>query len=114
MLKSLLEVIKQLLGLAKDTQDTKDNVKTMAGQLDTVTDTLKQVIFELQRLKENEAHEREKMGLRLENALLRPERHLLASSTDAQTTLVKLEEQIRVLEREIQSLKERIEQLEKK
>lgn len=36
----------------------------MQTRLETVTDTLKQVIFELQRLKENEVREREKMALR--------------------------------------------------
>jgi hypothetical protein len=71
MLKSLLEIMKQLLGLAKDTQENKDAIKAVQTRLETVTETLQRVLFELQRLKENEAHEREKMGLRLENALLR-------------------------------------------
>lgn len=113
MLKSLFEITKQLLGLAKDTQDNKDNIKAMQVRLETVTDTLKQVIFELQRLRENEAHEREKMGLRLENALLRSERNLLPGSTNEQTKLTELEGQIAALRKEMESLKERIEQLEK-
>ena len=71
MLKSLFEITKQLLGLAKDTQENKDNIKSVQTRLETVTETLKQVIFELQRLKENEAHEREKMGLRVENAFVK-------------------------------------------
>jgi hypothetical protein len=60
MLRSLLEIMKQLLGLAKDTQENKDDIKALQTRLETVTETLERVIFELQRLKENEAHEREK------------------------------------------------------
>jgi|SRR5579871_6753145 len=113
MLKSLLEITKQLLGLAKDTQDNKDNLKAVQTRLETVTDTLKQVIFELQRLKENEAQEREKMGLRLENALLRSERRLIPDGTNEQPRFVELEGQIVALQKEVASLKKRIEQLEK-
>ena len=113
MLKSLFEITKQLLGLAKDTQDNKDSIKAMQAHLETVTDTLKQVIFELQRLKENEAHEREKMGLRLENALLRSERNLLPGSTNEQTKLSEMEEHVAALQKEVEALKKRIEQLEK-
>jgi len=81
MLKSLLEIMKQLLGLAKDTQDNKDSIKALQARLDTTAETLQRVIFELQRLKENEAHEREKVGLRLENVLLRSERLLPSGNT---------------------------------
>ncbi len=93
-----MEIIKQLLGLAKDTQANKDDIKAVQSRLETVTETLKQVIFELQRLKENEAHEREKLGLRLQNVLLRSERPLLGgvnndhiSINDIQTRIVALQ-----------------------
>lgn len=112
MLKSLFEITKQLLGLAKDTQENKDDIKAMQARLETVTDTLKQVIFELQRLKENEAHEREKMSLRLENVLLRSERNLLPGRADEQTKWAALEEKMQALQREVESLRRRIEQLE--
>lgn len=85
MLKSLLEIMKQLLGLAKDTQDNKDAIKTLQTRGDMTTETLQRVIFELQRLSENEAHEREKMGLRLENVLLRSERVLPPSYANEQS-----------------------------
>ena len=91
MLKSLLEIMKQLLGLAKDTQDNKDALKALNGRLDTTTETLQRVIFELQRLRENEAHEREKMSLRLENTLLRADRALPPGNSNEPTDLAELQ-----------------------
>ena len=48
MLKSLLEIVKQLLGLAKDTQVNKEDIKALQTRLEIVTETLQRVIFELQ------------------------------------------------------------------
>src|SRR5258708_7075730 len=113
MLKSLVDILKQLLGLAKDTQDNKDNIKAVQTRLETVTDTLKQVIFELQRLKENEAHERENMGLRLENVIIRSERSLPSGGNNEQIGITELHKQITILQEEVESLKRRITELEK-
>ena len=49
MFKSLLEILKQLLGLANDTQENKDTIKSLQSQLERVTETLEKVIFELQQ-----------------------------------------------------------------
>jgi hypothetical protein len=110
MLKSLLEIMKQLLGLAKDTQDNKDAIKALQIRVDMTTETLQRVIFELQRLNENEAHEREKMGLRLENVLLRSERALPPGE---RPSLAELQGQIVVLRAELEALKKRLDSLEK-
>ncbi len=112
MLKSLFEITKQLLGIAKDTRENKDSVKALQTRLEIVTDTVKQVIMELQRLKENEAHEREKMALRLENTLLRSERNLLSSSATEQTRLASVEDKTQTLQAEVQALRHRIDRLE--
>ena len=48
----------------------------MQTQVRELSKRLELLAFEVQRLKENEMHEREKMVLRLENALLRFERRL--------------------------------------
>ena len=50
----------------------------------TVTATLQDLAFEIRRMQENEQHEREKMALRLENALLRSDR-VLTSGTSSET-----------------------------
>ena len=113
MFKALFDVTKQLLGLSKDTQDNKDDIKAMQTRLDNINDILKQVIFELQRLKENEAHEREKMALRLDNVLLRSDRILPPGKTEEQTKFAELEEQILFLQMEVETLKKRIAQIER-
>ena len=112
MFKSLFELTTQLLGLAKDTKDNKDSIKAVQARLETVTDTLKQVIYELQRLKENEAHEREKMSLRLENVQLRSERSLPPATTSEHSNVATLQETISLLQQEIEALKERVQELE--
>ena len=111
MLKSLLEIMKQLLGLSKDTQDNKEANKATQAQLDSVTDTLQRVIFELQRLKENKAHEREKMLLRLENDRLRFERALPPGTANEQSSMAEMQKQIEALQNEVAELKLRFEQL---
>jgi predicted RNase H-like nuclease (RuvC/YqgF family) len=113
MLKSLLEIMRQLLGLAKDTQDNKDALKALQTRVDTITETLQRVIFELQRLSENEAHEREKMGLRLENVLLRSERVLPPGKVNEHPEFAELQRQIVVLQTELEDVKKRLNQLEK-
>lgn len=107
MLKSLIEVMKQLLGLAKDTQENRDDIRALQTRLEMVTETLHQVVFELQRVRENEAHEREKMGLRLENVLLRSERSLPPGSTSVQTRLSRVEEQVADLQKDVENLRKR-------
>ena len=53
------------------------------------------------------------MGLRVENALLRSERNLLPSSAGEPTRMTELQGQIEALQKEVEHLKQRIEQLEK-
>jgi hypothetical protein len=51
--------------------------------LQELTATVTRLAYEVHRNHENEAHEREKMALRLENALLRFERRLPTGTTGA-------------------------------
>ena len=111
MLKSLLDIVKQLLGLAKDTEENKADIKAVQSQLEEMTETLRIVIFELQRLKENEAHEREKLALRLENSLLRSERALPPASTDEQIRLAELQDQVADLQKQGEDLVDGMERL---
>ena len=103
--------MKQLLGLAKDTQENKDDIKAVQTRLETATETLQRVIYELQRLKENEAHEREKMSLRLENTLLRAERALPPGNASDQPNMAEVQSQIIALQKERENLNRRINQL---
>lgn len=76
MLKQLYELAKQLLSLARDTQENKAQIRELQDQVEELTAAVQWIAYELRRVDENNAHEREKLGLRLENALLRFERRL--------------------------------------
>jgi DNA repair ATPase RecN len=85
MFKSLADLIKQLLSLTRDTQENKQQIKDLQVLVRELSKRLELLAFEVQRLKENEVHEREKMMLRLENSLLRFERRLPPASREPDT-----------------------------
>ena len=71
------------------------------------------IVYGVQRLSENEAHEREKMALRLQLALKDTEKHLLPSGgAMAQTEIAELRARVAALEKELQEHKMRIIALE--
>lgn len=76
MFKPTFEFVRQTLFLQRDVADSKDDVKNLEQRLDDTNETLRQFAHELQRSREHEQHEREKLMLRLDNALLRFERML--------------------------------------
>ncbi len=76
MLRQLYELAKQLFSLAQETQQNKADIKALQEQVEELTNVVQTLAFELRRARENEAHEREKMALRLENSLVRFERRL--------------------------------------
>ena len=87
MFKSLFEIAKQIFGFASATEKNKEDIKTLLADSDSKDDIIKQIIFELRRLseneaheRENEAHEREKMALRMQLALKDTEQRLAPSS----------------------------------
>ena len=76
MWKQIFTLAKQLIGLAQDTAQNKKRIQELQNEVDQLADKMQWVIFELRRLAEHDASEREKLVLRLENALLRFERRL--------------------------------------
>ena len=76
MLRQLFDYVQRLLFLAHETQNNRDDIEELRKRVETLTVTMQSVASELQRLNEREQHEREKLALRLENALLRFERLL--------------------------------------
>ena len=76
MLKQLFEYVQRLLFLAHETQNNRDDIKELGKRVEILSDKMQVLASELQRLNEREEHEREKLALRLENALLRFERLL--------------------------------------
>ena len=110
MFRSTLEVLLQLLGLANDTKESKEKIKTIHSQMDDMAKLIQTSFYEIGRVEENEAHEREKMALRLENALLRSDRNLLPAGRSEADRFAELEAQVEALQREVENLKKRLEE----
>ena len=69
MWRDLFNFAGRLWGLLEDTQQNKTEIKEMRKELHALA-------FEVRRFAEFDAHEREKLALRLENELLRFDRRL--------------------------------------
>lgn len=82
MFTQLYELIKQLLLIARETQQNKAEIKELRHELKELTTIVQRLAFEIHRTSENEAHEREKLVLRLENHLLKYERRLSSGKSD--------------------------------
>jgi hypothetical protein len=81
--KQLYAWTKQLLFLSRDTRQSRLDVQDLREELARLTVVVQKLAFEIHRLNDKmeharalEAHEREKMALRLENEMLRSERRL--------------------------------------
>ncbi|MBC7529721.1 MAG: hypothetical protein H7308_19505 [Chthonomonadaceae bacterium] len=81
MLKSLLEIIRQLVGYANDTQKNTADIKALQADFDDLSDTVRQILFEIDRDRQIGARDRKNLLLRLENALLKNEQRALPSGS---------------------------------
>ncbi len=71
MLNQLFNFSKHLLFLVHETQQNKSDIKELRNELDELSDFVEDIAVDIQRMRENETHEREKLVLRLENELLK-------------------------------------------
>lgn len=76
MLERLYRLANRLLLLTRDTHENKTNLKKLEERLDKLSGVVRDLAYEVRRVRETDAHEREKMALQLENSLLRFEREL--------------------------------------
>ncbi|MBI2949636.1 MAG: hypothetical protein HYY23_18530 [Verrucomicrobia bacterium] len=65
-----------LLNTARDTRANKQAIADLREEVDRLASAMERMSFELGSLRDEERHEREKLLLRVENALLRLERQL--------------------------------------
>ncbi len=80
--KKLAEGLSRLINLDQRIERNRSDINVLQVQVRELTAAVQHLAYELQRLRENEAHEREKMALRLENELLRFERRLPSPRSD--------------------------------
>lgn len=79
MWKQLLDLAKKVFFLAQDTQKNKADISELQHQMEELTEAVRQMAYDIRRDRENETHEREKLLLRLEIALMRSERRNLTA-----------------------------------
>ena len=114
MIKSLLEIIKQLLGLASDTEDNKAKIKEIQAQLEIVFERMDKFAYGFQRLSENEAHERDKLWLRTQLALKDSAPLALPPVPSAsQDKIAEILARLEALEKDNEDLKKQVAELKK-
>ena len=84
MWKQIYESLKQLVLLSEQTRENRREIKALRQELRDLTAVVERLAHEMGRASENQAHEREKLELRLENTLLRFERRLGGEKSRAQ------------------------------
>ncbi len=67
---------RMLFNLSEDLKDNRANTERLEQEVRDLTMVVRQLAFELQRTRENQAHELEKMELRLKLELLQSGRQL--------------------------------------
>lgn len=65
MWKQLVDLVKKVAFLTQDTQKNKADIKVLQDQMEALTEAVRQMAYDIRRDRENEAHEREKLLLRL-------------------------------------------------
>jgi hypothetical protein len=80
MWQKLYDFGKQLLTLKSQVENNTQDIKEMRQDLKELANIVQSLAYSVQRNNENESHEREKIILHLENALLKVERRFLLSA----------------------------------
>ena len=76
MWKHLFNLARHLLNLAQESERNRTAIKEVRQEMKELTAIVQRLAFEQRRISENEAHEREKLVLVLQNELLTIERRL--------------------------------------
>ena len=103
MWKSILDWIGYLFRHKETTEKSAAELKEQKRELHSLSDGMTQIAFEVVRLRENEAHEREKLALRLE--LLLANQNRLPPGTAPGTEREEFLRLIEELRREIAELR---------
>jgi predicted RNase H-like nuclease (RuvC/YqgF family) len=85
MWRPFYDYVRQVLALTQQVEKNTSDLAELNRKVNDLTDVVRELTFEVRRLRENESHERELLTLRLENALLRFERRLPPSTKEDDT-----------------------------
>jgi len=81
MWKILLSLAGRFWRIAEETERNRTQIEVVKTEIQSMWRAIDALAFEIQRLRETDAHEREKLALQLENALLKFERRLPPSKS---------------------------------
>ncbi len=76
MWKQFFELFRQVLTITEDTQRNKAEIRELREQLHALTIFVHKLAAKIERVESDDKHEREKMLLQVQNALLQFERRL--------------------------------------
>jgi len=76
MWEKIWDVISKVATLTKDTDRNSQEIKEIRADIRDVYSKLERLAYEIQKIREEDRHESEKLALRLENELLKFERRL--------------------------------------
>ena len=76
MLERLWEMALKLISLTEKTDKNIADIKEIQHEIRDIYSKLERLAYEIQKTREEDRHEREKLALRLENELLKFERRL--------------------------------------
>jgi hypothetical protein len=66
MWEKLVQAVRDIVFLSEQSRRNTEEIKELRKRIEDLTLLVERLAFEIQRTRENEAHEREKMMLRLE------------------------------------------------
>lgn len=82
MWEKIWDLLTKTIALAKQTDQNTTDIKELQREVRELNSWLERLAYEVQKTRENDRHEREKLALRLENELLKFERRLPAAKED--------------------------------
>ncbi len=76
MWEKIWDLLSKVATLTKDTDRNSQEIKEIRAEIRDIYSKLERLAYEIQKTREEDRHEREKLALRLENELLKFERRL--------------------------------------
>ena len=76
MWEKIWDLLSKVATLAKDTDRNSQEIKQIRADIRDIYSKLEHLAYEIQKTREEDRHEREKLALRLENEMLKFERRL--------------------------------------
>jgi predicted nucleic acid-binding Zn-ribbon protein len=81
MWEKIWDLVTKTVTLAKQTDQNTTDIKELQREMREMHSWLERPAYEVQKTRDDDRHEREKLALRLENELLKFERRLPTSKT---------------------------------